>query len=1848
MASTLGLDGRRARLQQLAAEWGVHTLPPVAPPVRPPLVRTPSDDFHAEELLKRRRMTANPDRNSQSGIKRAFSSTKKTWEAHEIFEVLNTHVANCGAPGVADALIAKLLHVGGNVNVSNAKGKTGLLTRRRSIESMDRSRILQKAVDNRQTDMVAVLVQHADPLTLDAALPAAMRSGDPVMVHMLLQRGANTSQTQDAQDVFRQMCIMGGHDDVVGLILQSEGRPSPNWLSMAMVDASRKGCLHTVLRLSRASADGEYNKGEALKTAIAQCRVDIALAILTGTKPPNSGGRGVMESFSQLLEHTTIGPNEKMALAEALLCAGASGEPVSLALSQACATEFYDMVDLLVSYGASVEFQNASILHRAISRGQSSLVQLLLTETSTLSSVYASECVGSIPKTIAPDDRYAMLSILLRKGAAGKHLHDALLDAVQAGDLQSTELLLTPHFPGGRPDSPQDRRNGARGMVYVRHETASVDYKNGLALSTAVKMGNLPMVKQLLVGRPSIETLDRVFPQVHDIQSPLRYQVAECFLAAGVSRSCISAMLQRAIEEQPPRRDENLISMLLRHNADVNFNDGAGILSAVTIQDLPLLETLLRNKPSPQTMAAAMARAMMMADKKVRYETARLLIGAGAGREGTEVSEALAQLLPIKPVDLQLAALLLEQGRADANFNQGLPVALAVSDPDPTILELILQRGKPNPDALYRGLDALSEAPTDAAKVTKVNAILRRTRQKDMLDAVLFKEVQTLLKTPPNKRDLSVLSSLLSAGANVNAHKAAALCCAVKAADAPTVDLLFSARPNPASLAVALPQSLNILDPMDRLAFTQKLLEAGAPGAEANRALVYAITAHPSDHPLISVLAAHAESADGEAVITAVKNGNADAVRLVLERSPRKYTANVLGDAFQEATKLDNKEKRVAICTSLLKRGVSGQIVSDALLAAASDGDIALGGVLMDHGASIEHQEGQAIVEACGAGSAEIVNMLLSSKVEAKKQTLVKGFEAASQVGDLGKRAEVFRLLLGKGVTGEVVDAQLVSAAKFGDDGENLVRLLLEFGARVDYNAGEAIWNATRGAHMGSLKLILGVERVSGRQTKPSRTTLLRALRASRKLSKDMRYQVIEWLFQAGLAPCEEIHIALNRAVKDDPDLRLIELLLDHGASPLANGCATLTDAAQLLLVDILALLLKNDIPQNDVSWVFKQAFTPETSSAWLSDKGLQVAKMLLEKGAEGESLALALGTVIDAYGSENDGVARKFTAVLLRSNVDVNYDDGLVVQKAAQKADSELIQQVLDKKPNSRAISMAFPYIFDDSLSEADTLHLMSLFTEYHDREERLDVMFSHPEFEPVIIRALSTFPRSVKILQALLDAGYYHDQTTVIRVMDEVEEDEQVSLLFWALFQPQKRVSSAVIELLIDRGAKVNFETRLSKRTPLMLAIQHRRPDLVKALILAGAEVDVMDVTNNTPMTMATQLGGDLGTSMMSSILAADPSINDGSLHNAARDLNLKALRVLLEYGHDVDFPSTLHGGRSALGELCLNAAHAGPLTAAQEKQMEKVMAVLINHDTDLTIQSDGKSVLLLALNSADPVPTTRALLKVGLWKHINKPYNHYTDGTYTYSASQYVARVLPESDAGSQLLELLKANRAIDVYYANEGPQPEGAVNLPAELLRAERERRAREERIAKESEEHAIALARTKEIASIHNQIFLARAELEDARARRQRDDELTAIHNRQAAEESAFAAELQRRKAEREAAIHHEQRLTEAGLTRARLVAEAELQMEEQKQGRMLEWEERVGRNREANAKALSAVRIREREAIEKMDAASDARTVKRIAEHKKLVEGQERLAARLASGGVDQRRQIGYITGELD
>ncbi len=220
------------------------------------------------------------------------------------------------------------------------------------------------------------------------------------------------------------------------------------------------------------------------------------------------------------------------------------------------------------------------------------------------------------------------------------------------------------------------------------------------------------------------------------------------------------------------------------------------------------------------------------------------------------------------------------------------------------------------------------------------------------------------------------------------------------------------------------------------------------------------------------------------------------------------------------------------------------------------------------------------MVEAARSGALDVLPLLLRGPEPVEEATLARAFQAATDIGDLKRRADVFRLLLEQELHVDEVDAQLVSAARYGDDGLELVRLLLAFGASTDYKNGEAVFTSTRMAFLPSLELMLGLKDKAEKQRLPSHATMARALKASSELSGEPKYQVVEWLFRAGLPVTEALHTALNKAVREDePNLRLIQLLLANGASPLANGCQALVDAAEKALVPVLDIFLGPDIP---------------------------------------------------------------------------------------------------------------------------------------------------------------------------------------------------------------------------------------------------------------------------------------------------------------------------------------------------------------------------------------------------------------------------------------------------------------------------------------------------------------------------------------------------------------------------------------------------------------------------------------------------------------------------------------------
>ena len=83
-----------------------------------------------------------------------------------------------------------------------------------------------------------------------------------------------------------------------------------------------------------------------------------------------------------------------------------------------------------------------------------------------------------------------------------------------------------------------------------------------------------------------------------------------------------------------------------------------------------------------------------------------------------------------------------------------------------------------------------------------------------------------------------------------------------------------------------------------------------------------------------------------------------------------------------------------------------------------------------------------------------------------------------------------------------------------------------------------------------------------------------------------------------------------------------------------------------------------------------------------------------------------------------------------------------------------------------------------------------------------------------------------------------------------------------------------------------------------------------------------------------------------MVSRLLLADAPKIEGSLHEAASNLHVDHVRLLLAHGHDPEIPSPHHGGRSALGEVCMNTNDILPPEGQGRNQLRKMIRLHLDH--------------------------------------------------------------------------------------------------------------------------------------------------------------------------------------------------------------------------------------------------------------------------------------------------------------
>jgi hypothetical protein len=463
------------------------------------------------------------------------------------------------------------------------------------------------------------------------------------------------------------------------------------------------------------------------------------------------------------------------------------------------------------------------------------------------------------------------------------------------------------------------------------------------------------------------------------------------------------------------------------------------------------------------------------------------------------------------------------------------------------------------------------------------------------------------------------LQVLLNAGADVNAREGAAVWGSINYPK--IINLLLSKRPNIVSLTKASQQAMNLPEPA-RCILSENLWKAGVSGEVNSKSIVHVLKKEKETAiPILRLIVPRADVnyKDGQALRLVIKNVFIEGLDILLAARPIVLSTATKSAAFIEAMNVQNQQKRLDIVDRLLKAGISRPIISDSLLAAVTTGDFALAELFLRHGASVEHNGGQAVIFAATSGHNGILKSLVSGEhcTKPAMHILTNAFMDAmilKEKGDRESQYEVARTLLEAGVQGEPINIALIASVKEGDVNLKLSQLLYDNGASAEWNGGEAVYIASQmSGCIETLSLLL--------RKQISESVLKEAYILVAGLPNQQRYPVIERLLKAGKAIDRQvINSVIHATQQTPPDRRLVKLLLSHGAY---DEGQSMLHAAKSQDVKTLELLVNTPNALPFITMAFNDAMSNNIHLQ--SMKGIDIMRLMLEKGASGDPLAEAL-----------------------------------------------------------------------------------------------------------------------------------------------------------------------------------------------------------------------------------------------------------------------------------------------------------------------------------------------------------------------------------------------------------------------------------------------------------------------------------------------------------------------------------------------------------------------------------------------------------------------------------------------
>jgi hypothetical protein len=770
-----------------------------------------------------------------------------------------------------------------------------------------------------------------------------------------------------------------------------------------------------------------------------------------------------------------------------------------------------ELAKVLIVHGTRQDSGDEAALNWAVENA--SLDALEAFRSASISANAASRAMDRIPAKFGESEQMKMVELLIQKGASGPPLARHLLRTLEWGQSAVIEKLLL--------------------------QGAAIDFEDAAAVRLVLEAHDLTLLERMLnLDRDcSPVALCHALPDAMSIPSKEEcFRAVSLLLTKGVEGDKLHIALLDAVKRTGESRDVDLIQLLTKHRASVNYSiDGENCIhDAAKRVDVEVLRYLCAARPSPDIVLGAIPLAFGSLGEKNEGQVLKVLSTLLQTRpKGDTIGSTLVQA--IAAGRLQIANILLQHSISQHHFAQAVQEALKLDSLE--ALELLCKVSIPK-----QVLQKYVHEVLHGGRYNRERArlLLEASRaHNSVLDQSLGSEE---LREHSHRHE--IIEMLLAYGANVNVNNGAIVRFAVQVGDVELAKLLFSSisisSPNKSTLAKAFKASTELSQKHLRLQMMRLLLKAArSDDIGQNEALIQESREAPTtDSAIVELLLQHNASVDfdsGAALKEAVISQSIPLLKLLLTK---EVSANSLSAPFSAARAMKFPDDcRFAIFKILLEAGHGPHGKSDALVEALGRDPQALETprLLLQHGASVK---GAALASASIAGSLEMLDLLMSHCPTSS--SVETAFLAARMATlDENTRLSVFQRLLPGQLKSETLSQALIESVKRNPKLLDIPTLLLKHGAPVDF---ECFAIAAKNDDISLLKLLL-TQRVD------FNTLLNRWITLGMEEDKLLRLLGVASDQLSTQAKIENKFVLINAVMAYPAASSLVAFLLRHGCS---------------------------------------------------------------------------------------------------------------------------------------------------------------------------------------------------------------------------------------------------------------------------------------------------------------------------------------------------------------------------------------------------------------------------------------------------------------------------------------------------------------------------------------------------------------------------------------------------------------------------------------------------------------------------------------------------------------------------